>query len=100
MAGQVLGAQEAQQLAVIGIAGEGDPGDAGAGQGFPEQRRAHLLIPHGEDVLVARIGVDHRRPALDQSPALGREPGLGFHQQAFQGGDIPVTGGDETGDVA
>jgi hypothetical protein len=76
-AGQVLEHEEPQQLAVVVVAGEGDPTDREARQRFLGERRAQLAVSRGHHLLVARVGLHRGRPVLEQCPRLGVEAPVG-----------------------
>jgi hypothetical protein len=61
-AGKVLAAQEAEQLAVAGVAGHGHPGDLVARQRLAGQRSADLAVADRHRLLVAGVRLRHRRP--------------------------------------
>ena len=82
VAGQVLAAPEAHQLAVVGEAGQRDAGDLVARQRLAGQLGVDLLVADLHHLLVAGVGLHDRRPALDLVGDLVRERLAGRLEQA------------------
>ena len=79
---QVLAAQEAQDLGVLGVAGERDAGDPAARERLAGERRVQLLVADAHDELVTRVVLDGLRPAVEQLGVGGRERLLGGRRAA------------------
>ncbi len=81
--GQVLVAQPPQQVAVVAEAGQRHLGDVGARERLRGEGRADLAVADLGHVLVARVGLDRRRPAVEQGVAGRVERPLGVGQQGL-----------------
>ena len=85
VAGQVLLAQEPQQLAVVGVARQRHPGDLAAGQRLAGQRGAQLAVADPDHLLVAGVGLDDGGPGLDQRGAVLGDVGGGLVEERRDG---------------
>ena len=68
-AGNVFQQHPAQQFAVVLVVRQRDLADLGAGQRGRRQLGAQLAVADLDDVLVARVGLLHLRPHVEQLPA-------------------------------
>jgi len=69
VAGQVLLAQPLEQRALIGIGGQRDPRQRGAGERGEAKRLALLLGLHPRDQILCRVTLTHAGPGVEQRAA-------------------------------
>src|SRR6201994_917496 len=79
--GQVLLAQEPQQLAVVGEPGQRHPRHLVTGQRLAGQLGVQLAVPDGDHLLVARVRLDGGGPLLQQPLAVPVEAFAGLGGQ-------------------